>query len=86
MNVSVIPVLGWKQATRFNQSTNCSEIPLPGILEFEEAEARLSFTFAGEKLLHQPFFMGFECIHFAALRGDQLVHGVQKLGDSFLLR
>ena len=65
----------------FNQ---CLRLPLPGVLEFGEAEAGLGFAFAGEKLLHQPFFMGLERVHFPRLRSDQLVHRTQALGD-FLL-
>ncbi len=61
-----------------------SVLPLPGVLEFGEAEAGLGFAFAGEKLLHQPFFMGLERVHFPRLRGHQLVHRTQALGD-FLL-
>jgi hypothetical protein len=45
----------------------------PGILKFGKAKPRLRFTFAGEKLLHQPFFMGLERVHFPRLRGHQLV-------------
>ena len=48
-------------------------LPLPGVLEFGEAEAGEGFAFAGEKLLHQPFFMGLERVQFPALGGDQLV-------------
>ena len=59
-------------------------LPLPGVLKFGEAEAGLGFAFAGEKLLHQPFFMGLERVHFLRLRGHQLVHRTQALGD-FLL-
>jgi hypothetical protein len=54
------------------------------VSEFGEAEAGLGFAFAGEKLLHQPFFMGLERVHFPRLRGHQLVHRTQALGD-FLL-
>jgi hypothetical protein len=64
--------------------TEFTIIPLLGVLEFGEAEAGLDFAFTGEKLLHQPFFMGLERVHFPRLRGHQLVHRTQALGD-FLL-
>jgi hypothetical protein len=59
-------------------------LPLPGFFEFGEAEAGLGFAFAGEKLLHQPFFVGLERVQFPRLRGDQLVHRTQALGDLLL--
>ncbi len=53
-------------------------------MEFRKPQMRLVFAFAGEKLLHQPFFMGLERIHFAGLRGDQFVQGTQAISN-FLL-
>ena len=47
--------------------------PLPSFPKLWKAEAGLGFAFAGEKLLHQPFFMLRECVHFAGLRRDRLV-------------
>ena len=41
----------------------------------------MGFAFAGEKLLHQPFFMGLERLHLAPLRGDQFVQGTQAVSD-----
>jgi len=44
----------------------------------------LGFAFAGEELLHQPFFVGFEGFYFAPLCGDQFVQGTKAISD-FLL-
>ena len=54
------------------------------VLELREAETGEGFGCAGEKLLHQPFFMGLERVEFLAVRGNQLVERSQALGD-FLL-
>ena len=66
-----------RQKTRF---------PLPSVLELRETEPGLGFAFAGEKLLHQPFFVGLERDHLPRLRGDQLVQRTQAVGDLLLLR
>ena len=47
--------------------------PIPSILKLRKTETRPGFTLPGEQLLHQPFFMGLERLHFLRLRGDQLV-------------
>ena len=64
-----------------SQQTN---LPLPRFPKLRKPQTRLGFTFAGEKLLHQPFFMGLERIHFAGLCSDQFIQGTQAVGD-FLL-
>jgi len=42
------------------------------------------FAFGGEKLLHQPFFMGIERGELLRLQGDHFVEGSEAVGD-FLL-
>ena len=60
-------------------------IPLPGVLEFGEAEAGAGFAGAGEKLLQQPFFLGLERGELLAVAGNHLVQRRQALGDLALL-
>jgi hypothetical protein len=38
-----------------------------------------------EKLLHQAFFMGLECVELLALRGDEFVDRRKAVGDFLLL-
>src|SRR5690606_4643478 len=59
-------------------------LPLRGGVELGEAEAGEGFAFAGEELLHEPFFVGLERVEFLAFGSDQLVQRAQALGD-FLL-
>ena len=53
-------------------------------MKFGKTELGLGFAFAGEKLLHQPFFMGLERVHFPRLRGGKLVNRTQALGYFWL--
>ena len=59
-------------------------IPVPRIAEFGEAEAGFCFAFAGEKLLHQAFFMGLERLELLRLSRDQIIERGQAICD-FLL-
>ena len=58
--------------------------PLPSIQKLRKTKTRLRLTFAGEQLLHHPFFMGLERLHFVRLRGDQLVQRTKAAGDLLL--
>ena len=81
-----LPIFGLEGTTinKLKDFANRPRNPLPGVLELGESEAGLGFAFAGEELLHQPFFVGLERVHFPRLRGDELVHRTQAIGDLLL--
>jgi len=82
----VVPIEVTDDKPLIDHLLDAHSCPLAGVLKFGKAEAGLAFTFAGEKLLHQPFFMGLERVDFPRLRGHQLVYRTQALGDSSLFR
>src|SRR5690606_24037633 len=59
-------------------------LPVGAGPKLREAEARAGFAFAGEELLHQPFFVVLERVELPAFRFDQLVQRAQELGDLLL--
>lgn len=59
-------------------------LPFRLVLKFGKAEAGEGFSFAGEKLLHQPIFMDLERFEFLAVGGNQLIEVGQAVGDLLL--